>query len=268
MDEDDQKSSGFNKSWLLLVIIILALPMSFYYIQPKNNIPSIINFSSNLLSPQSAGTNISFAVKSYDRDNDTIYCRFLLNDRVEQDWSEQSTWLWNTKGLLTGNYSIQVQVKDMKHSKDYSNFDSCKFILFRIDNQPPKILNFHSDHISPASSGTYVAWIAESSDNNGDNLYYRFLVDGNVERNWSMYNTWLWDTTNLETKKYFVHVQVRDLKHDDCDDESGILFKIEKPYGAKELLVDAIDVASMATGIGDLYKLGKRSIRYLADDAY
>lgn len=254
------------------MIIIILLLIGFNYLEWKNQMPVILNFNSDLRCPQPASVNIYFTVNSSDNDGDKIYYKFLVDGQTQQDWSENDTWEWNTDGLKTGEYAIQVQARDLKHGRNQGDFDCCKYVLFRIENQPPELISLYSNHSSPSPSGTYINWTVESIDKNGDKIYYRFLVDGNVEQNWSASNVWLWNTQDLQTDDYHIQVQLRDLKHaisvEEYDVERDVSFRIERPYGLWDIARDTVDFVQLVSGVGELRILGKKAYYYLAKEKY
>ena len=94
-------------------------------------------------------------------------------------------------------------------------------------NQPPVNPTLTPDKPEPQPAGTAIEWTASAKDPDGDELYYRFWIKGPatgntwmVMQNWSINNTWTWDTSDTDVGDTDISVWIRD----------GHIGYIEKKY--------------------------------------
>jgi hypothetical protein len=130
------------------------------------------------------------------------------------DWIRSSSWEWNTSGAAPGNYTIEVQARDGKHSGP-DGFDSSLAVEFALSgpNQPPTLSSLSPDPPGPQVQGATVFWKASATDPDGDKILYRFFLNGRAVSRWSESDSWAWATAGVPTGEYRIKVLARDGHH-------------------------------------------------------
>jgi hypothetical protein len=121
-------------------------------------------------------------------------------------------------------------------------------------NHLPAINALVPDRASPQLTGTAIFWKAEASDEEGDKILYKFLLDGREVRKWSKTNSWSWLSAGLPAGDYQITVLVIDGKHaseDSFDGSMSATFKLNRPNQAPSLQQLKSDKAS-PQGRGDM----------------
>lgn len=183
-------------------------------LSPPNLSPVLKDLVPDVASPQPASARITWTAQAADPDGDRVVYRFLLNGEAATDWSDSGSWTWDTDRTSPGDYEVAVQVRDEKHSGQESSDGSLKrtFTLLA-QNQPPLVSSLESDKPSPQAQGTSVLWKANATDPDGDDILYRFLLNGQAATRWSESDVWNWSTKGLPAVSYRIGVQVRDGHH-------------------------------------------------------
>lgn len=179
-----------------------------------NQPPVLTELKPDRQSPQAVGGKIIWTAIANDADGDPIYFKFMKNDRDVTDWSSSNYWVWDITAEDTGSYRIRVLAKDGKHASDDQS-DSSIDSTFDLTshNYIPEISDLQANRSSPQPQGSIVAWTAKASDPEGDEIAYRFLVDGNEAQGWSASNSWSWDTASAAPGDHEITVQARDGRH-------------------------------------------------------
>ncbi len=204
-----------------------------------NEAPVVEGLISDAISPQPAGTAITFtAIATDPNPADTILYRFWVKGpgtsgwEIKRDWSPGNSWTWPTAAAAAGTNEISVWVRDGTHA-DANHFDDEKKILNYVitppANQPPVATSLDPNRLSPQTTGTRITWTAYAYDPDGDTILYRFWLKGpstenvwKVMRDWSSGSSWTWATSTGDAGDHDVAVCVRDGKHqpagryDDC----------------------------------------------------
>ncbi|MDD4651036.1 MAG: hypothetical protein PHQ34_02285 [Methanothrix sp.] len=203
-----------------------------------NETPVIESLSLDKESPQEAGAVITWTAEAHDPENDLLFYRFLLNGRPMTEWTSNNIWIWESTDKDEGTNQIDVQVRDGKHSGSSACDDSAaaKFEIVH-ENLVPAISELEASPASPQPSGTEVRWLALAEDPEGDDLLYRFLLEGpstgeetRIVRDWSSDNSWIWKTCQADVGESRIIVQVRDGRHsgsNEGDDIREASFSVE-----------------------------------------
>ncbi|VVB64358.1 S-layer protein [uncultured archaeon] len=198
-----------------------------------NQPPVITNFVSSRDSNILPGEPVIFNATVSDPDiNDQILYKFFLNGEPVTDWSPLNQWTWAPTTSEVDNNTIEVTVVDQKHAgKD--GFDDKKDLEIRIEsgqpilNQPPIITNFiASKGNNNVISGDSVIFTATANDPDiGDQILYKFFLNGISVTDWGLNNNWTWTTKASNVGKNQVEVRVIDQKHAGIDsfDNKGTL---------------------------------------------
>ena len=226
---------------------------------PKDVIPNQPPVLQNLLpdrpSPLTRGTAIFWRAEATDPDGDTILYRFLLNGEEKRKWSKSSSWSWATQYLPAGDYTITVQVIDGLHSPS-SSFDSSLDATMTVSeqNQLPFLKELEASPESPSPQGLQITWIATAIDPDGDNLYYRFLLDGQEVSSWSLSDSWIWNSSGMEPGEHTITVQTKDgfhAKQDSFDEE------MNRPYTLTESKKSSSIDSSVASGASPIASINQ-----------
>jgi hypothetical protein len=103
------------------------------------------------------------------------------------------------------------------------------YVAFNPVNQPPIISSFTPNAGSPQEAGKTIIFTAIASDENNDELFYRFLINNRPVNGWTRSNIYTWQTAESDIGINEIEVQVRDAKHanaDIYDDRSIISFAV------------------------------------------
>ncbi len=208
---DDRKSATFN-------------------ILPLNQKPSIINLGSDKLSPQEAGTTITWTVESMDADGDPLQFQFTLDGTVMQTWSAGPVWSWTATKEQVGRHVIEAMVRDGKHNPDGDSASSANFEIVLPPDNAPVMSSLTADKESPQVAGTSITWTTAASDVENDPLQFQFTLDGTVMQDWSNSPVWIWTSTKEQVGGHVIDAMVRDGKHNpDGDSASSANFEIVLP---------------------------------------
>lgn len=109
---------------VLIILVISIISIIIIYFTPANQLPVLINLTSDKNSPQIPGTSIRWTVEAIDKDNDPIYYKFLLKGPSTSDnwqdmtnWTSSRSWDWKTTSLDIGANSIRATISDRKDVK-------------------------------------------------------------------------------------------------------------------------------------------------------
>lgn len=175
--------------------------------------PTAVSLLSNKSSPQIAGTKVSWTASALDSENDFLQYRFFLDGQPKTDWSISSTWEWITSDKDIGSHVIEVKVKDGKHNPSGDDSKSNSFALAAPSNELPMVKKLNADKLAPQVEGTIITWIAEATDIDDDEIFYRFLLNDKPTTGWESHNIWTWTTTKADIGNNRIEVQIRDSKH-------------------------------------------------------
>jgi hypothetical protein len=129
------------------------------------------------------------------------------------------------------NLSRAVDQSEIKHDKPQEQGSA-------YSNRPPAIKALVPDRPSPQLPGTAIFWKAEASDEEGDKILYKYLLDGQEVRKWSKTNSWSWLSQGLPAGDYQISVLARDGKHASEDSFDSIMnasFSLSHPNQAPVL---------------------------------
>ena len=131
---------------------------------------------------------------------------------VGQAYSGKSSWTWDTTGLASGTFTVQVWARSVGSLAPYEAFQSYSYTL----NAPPPVtgLTVSMDKSSPQSVGQKIAFTATASGGSGSYEYYFTVHNPNTGawitgQAYSGKSSWSWDTTGLGTGTYTVQVWAR-----------------------------------------------------------
>ena len=184
---------------------------TFTLIAPNQN-PVLQELKPDKTNPQIQGSEVTWTAQAIDPDGDKIFYKFLQNDKEVTDWSLSNLWTMNKYTTSPGDYTIKVLVRDGKHASmdSFDGFLNATFTLLA-SNETPFLKSLEPDKSSPQDPGVTVLWKAEGSDPNGDEIQYKFLLNGQTMSKWSKSNSWNWYTNGLPAGEYQIQVQAKDV---------------------------------------------------------
>jgi hypothetical protein len=109
---------------------------------------------------------------------------------------------------------------------------------FDNSNRPPVLKALVPDRASPQLQGSAIFWKAEATDEEGDKILYRFLLDGREVRKWSKINSWSWLSQDLPAGDYQITAMAIDGNHAGQDSFDSIIntsFTLSRPNQAPVL---------------------------------
>jgi len=177
-----------------------------------------VTITMNKVSPQSVGSRVTFSAAVTGGSGNYEYY-FTLRDpntgtwSVGQAYSGTSNWTWDTTGLGTGGYTIQVWARSVGSLAAYEAYKS---IYFTLNTPPPPVtdVTLAMDKVSPQSVGAIVTFSASATGGSGNYEYYFTVRDPNtgtwsVGQAYSGNSFWTWDTTGLGGGAYMIQVWAR-----------------------------------------------------------
>ncbi len=200
-----------------------------------NQPPSAKSLAPDNVSPQMAGTIITWTGTAYDPDGDTLLYQFWLNGpstgnkwRAMTSWKDDSIWNWSTSNVDSGNNFIDMRVRDVHHAGpwDSDSHISSEFFIDNIEggktlqNTIPKIISLKPDKVSPQDKGVKITWTSTASDPDGDTVLYQYWLKGPSTdeqwmpmTTWTTNNAWTWNTGQSKAGGHIVEVRIRDGYH-------------------------------------------------------
>lgn len=248
MDGLHSQSDSFDSSLNATMVIL-----------EQNQPPILKGLESDPESPSPQGSQITWTAGAEDSDQDEISYRFLLDGQDATGWTPSNSWLWNSSEAVAGDHRITVQIMDGSHaSQDSFDVEMNRPYTLKEStigessaessvaplaispedpsrpsdvpasatsraslNQIPMLAELKPDAISPLEIGAIINWTAKAADPDGDELSYKFLLDGQDMTGWSSSPSWNWDTSGALPGTHRMTVQARDGKHASLDSFDG-----------------------------------------------
>jgi len=182
--------------------------------QKQNQPPVLESFAADPISPQAAGTAITWSAMASDPDADPIQYRFFLDGKPLTDWIGDGRCIWAPSDENVGQNNVEVWIRDGQHAgpEGHDDMESAEFAITG-SNQAPKLIDLASDLKSPQESGVDIAWTAKSVDDDADVVLYRYFLNGEPVTEWSQSPSWTWSTYGISSGDYQVSVRARDGRH-------------------------------------------------------
>ncbi len=192
--------------------------------------------SSTDSSPQPVGTAVPLSATASGCSSPLYQFWMLLAGgqwTVLRDYSATSTYSWDTTGLPTGSYTLDVWVKD---SASNAEFDAEETIPFALGSSLCAGATIQTSAASPQSSGTTIT-VTGGSSACGSPLYEFWLLPPgggwNLAQAYGASDVWGWDTTGAESGAYEIGIWVKDSSSptQDYDTELAIPFTLTASAG-------------------------------------
>ena len=197
-----------------------------------------VYLTSNLSSPQNAGTWIEWTAFAFGLENNTTRYQFWLNGNSTKsnwtnmtDWTGSNTWTWNTSKEDDGDNQIRVRARDNLHEEVYDSETKNFTIVY---NSTPTIYYLTPNLSSPQYPRTRIKWTVNALDPENDTILYQFWLNGNSTKGnwtnvteWTTSNSWTWNTSKEDEGNNQIQVRVRDNLHGEVDDSKIEHYSIE-----------------------------------------
>lgn len=162
------------------------------------------------------------------------------------DWAVIIAAIITAAGTLL---AVVVDVDDTAPPTTINNSNNIKSIKASLpeENSLPTISGLTSYEPTPQYKGEKINWEAAAFDPENDQLFYKFLVNGEDQTGWTTDKTWTWDNTEDYIGDNQIEVWIRDGKHTDpnsFDDHEPAKFTIieqsQEPVSASETQEDTV----------------------------
>lgn len=163
-----------------------------------------------------------------------------------------SDWAVIIAAIITAAGTLLAVVVDVDDTtpptmiNNSNNINSIKASLPE-ENSLPIISGLTSYEPTPQYKGEKINWEAAAFDPEDDQLFYKFLVNGEDQTGWTTDKTWTWDNTEDYIGDNQIEVWIRDGKHTDpnsFDDHEPVKFTIidqsQEPISVSETNEDTV----------------------------
>lgn len=194
-----------------------------------NDLPRILSFTAVPPGPRPSGAFATWTTRAEDGEGDTLLYKYFVRGLGPygragqiQDWSASPVFVWNTAGLPSGTYQVEVWVRDQMHVEpgSYDARTVATYNLVTPVNLPPTIDFIYSNLPAIQFGGSWIGWTTRATDPDGDGVFYRYYLRGPStggfwadQTGWTPNPTWVWRTTPLDAGPSEVMVLVTDNRH-------------------------------------------------------
>jgi len=169
--------------------------MSFTLLTPA----SAVTLSANAVSPQSVGNKITFTAAASGGSGSYEYLYKVRNPAgvwsVTRTYSAEAAWTWNTAGLATGTYKIEVWTKNAGSNAAWEAYKNMSYTL----RLPVTAVSLNSDKPSPQARGTAITFTASATGTTESYVFqFRLRTPSGVwsiVRDYSSTPSWTWNTS-------------------------------------------------------------------------
>ncbi len=174
-----------------------------------------VTLTMNRASPQMQGKVISFTAAASGSCGSYLY-RFVVKNPALPRWtsaqaySRNPVWTWNTEGIETGTYEIQVWARNAGSVAAYEAYRSVDYTIYASAND----VMLATDKISPQPRGAVISWTAAAAGGSGT-YEYRYCYWDPKTKTWSVAQpyssnpSWKWNTAGIDTGTYEIQVWAR-----------------------------------------------------------
>jgi subtilase family serine protease len=129
-----------------------------------------------------------------------------------QNYSASNTFTWTPTASETGQYAIQVWVRNAGSTATYDAYNGTPY--FSITGSAPTVSALTASPALPQRAGTMITWTATATGGTGPLQYQFWRLRSStgvwtMVQNYSASNTFTWTPTASETGQYALQVWVR-----------------------------------------------------------
>jgi hypothetical protein len=133
---------------------------------------------------------------------------------VGHPYSSLAAWTWNTAGLGTGTYYIEVWARNAGSTAAHEAYKGITYAITGAVPSPVSAVTLSMDKDSPQKSGAVITFTASASGGSGIAEYYFTFYNPNsglwsVGHPYSSLAAWTWNTAGLGTGTYYIEVWSR-----------------------------------------------------------
>jgi hypothetical protein len=174
-----------------------------------------VTLSMDKSSPQVQGAVITFTASASGGSGTYEYQYWLRSPNMQwstpQAYSGNAAWQWNTAGLGSGAYLIEVGARSAGSTASYEAVTS---VFYTINPPPVTGVTVSTDKASPQVQGVVITFTAVATGGSGTYEYYFTLWNPNtgtwsVGRAYSGNAVWQWGTGGLGPGTYTIQVWAR-----------------------------------------------------------
>jgi len=160
---------------------------------------SVVTLAANADSPQSVGNRIAFTAAASGGSGSYEYQYKVKNPvgvwSVGRSYTAAPSWTWDTAGLATGSYKIEVWARNAGSTAAVEAYKNMTCSL----RAPVTVVSLSADKTSPQTRGTAVTFTAAATGTSGSYVYeFRLRTPSGVwsiARAYSSTSSWTWNTT-------------------------------------------------------------------------
>jgi len=220
-----------------------------------NHPVSVVSVSANTSSAStSVGTKVTFTSQASGGSGYYEYQYKLRNPAgvwsVARAYSATPSWAWNTAGLATGAYKIEVWARNIGSTASWEAYKNMSYTLA----PPVTSVTLTSDAPSPQPVGKNIVFSAAASGGSGA-YEYQFKLR-NAAGVWSLaqgYGTtpsWTWSTAGLAAGVYKIEVWTRNVGSTASSEAyKNMSYTLDPPASAVTLTSDAASPQSVGNRI-------------------
>jgi len=175
--------------------------------------PITVTLTANPVSPRPPGPVISFSAQISDGSGTYEYQYKLRNPAgvwsTVRAYTTAASWTWNTAGLATGTYKIEVWARKAGSTAAWEAFTNMGYTL----SPPASAVTLTANAASPRPVSAQVTFTAAASGGSGA-YEYQFKLRNpagvwSVGRAYAAAPSWTWNTTGLAAGAYKIEVWAR-----------------------------------------------------------
>jgi len=189
---------------------------SLSYVLVSNPPATGVTLNPSIVSPQIIGNNVTFTAGGVGGSGNYEYKFWLKTGGVwaeVQAYSLTNAWTWNTIGSPAGSYEVEVYVRNIGSIAAYEALNSLTYAL--VASTPATDATLIPSLSSPQAIGNHTITFTAGGMGGSGNYEYKFwLKTGGVwteVQQYSLTNTWIWNTNGAEAGTYGVQVYVRNV---------------------------------------------------------
>jgi hypothetical protein len=159
--------------------------------------PKLVVITADLLSPQPAGSTISFTAATSGGLAPLQYKWWVFNGswwELVQNWSTNNSFSWTP--TATGNFKVAVWVRSGGNTVDWPENNAYGVMDFTVT--PLSVTSLTADRISPQPAGTTITFTAATTGGVAPIQYKWWMFNGAawvLMQNWSTSNAYSWTPT-------------------------------------------------------------------------
>lgn len=194
--------------------------MAYTITVPNNPVVTLSSLNANLASPQTQGASVTFTAAGTNSQGGGLEYQYTLigkTSSIVQNYSANPSWTWNTAGITTGLYTVQVDARPAGSTVQSAATRSISYAVNAPQIPAVTISSLTVSPLSPQNIGALVTFSAAAAGGTGSFEYQfsrMFVSQGSgavstVVQPYSANASWAWNTANAAAGLYAIQVDVR-----------------------------------------------------------